>query len=111
VAADRERTTDEQGISMRTIRTVLICSGVIAHLAMAHASATEPDAAMKVARAEAQAAAGQPADASASAASDKPKRSEARSRARAMRTSGADLRYCLDRKSNYAIIRCAEGIE
>lgn len=96
---------------MRTIRTMLIFSGFLAHLAMAHASAMTPDAGTKIARTETQAAAGQPAEAGATAASDKPKRSEARSRARAMWTSKADLRYCLDRKSNDAIIRCAEGME
>lgn len=94
---------------MRTIRTMLIFSGLLAHVAIAQASAMTPDVGTKIARAETQAAAGQPADAS--AATDKPKQADARSRVRAMWTSKADLRYCLDRKSNEAIIRCAEGLE
>jgi len=96
---------------MRTIRTMLIFSGLLAHVAIAQASAMPPDVGTKIARAETQPAAGQPADASTGAAMDKPKQADARSRVRAMWTSKADLRYCLDRKSNEAIIRCAEGLE
>ena len=89
----------------------MIFSGVLAHLAMTHASAMTPDAGTKAARAESQAVADQSAAASANAAPDKPTRSGARSRVRATWTPKADRRHCLDRKSNDAIIRCAEGKE
>jgi len=112
VAADPGHATDEQGISMRTIRTTLIVSGLLAHVAMAHATTTNPDTATSAARSGTQAAV-QPADAGpgAVAAADRQKRTDARSRASSMWTSKADLRYCLDRGSNDAIIRCAEGMD
>lgn len=94
---------------MRTITTMLILSGVFAHAAIAQASTTTADAGTKIAQAATQAPAGQAAEASASAASDKPKAAKPRRHARAARATGADLRHCLDRKSNVAIIRCTEG--
>ena len=88
---------------MRTITTMLILSGVLAHAAIAQASTTTADAGTTIAPA------GQAAEASASAASDKPKAAKPRRHARAARATGADLRHCLDRKSNVATIRCTEG--
>jgi len=95
---------------MRTITTMLIFSGVFAHAAIALASTTTTaDAGTKIAQTATQGPAGQGADASASAASDKSKAAAPRRHVRAVRTTGADLRHCLDRKSNEAIIRCTEG--
>ena len=94
---------------MRTITTMLILSGVLAHAAIAQASTTTADSGTKIAQAATQAPAGQAADANASAAPDKPKAAGPRPHVRAARATGADLRHCLDRKSNEAIIRCTEG--
>lgn len=83
---------------MGTIRAVLILSAILAHSAIAQASSMA-QAVDPVTRASAG-----------GASSDRAKAPSA-PLARAGWFADVDLRYCLDRKSNEAIIRCAERRE
>lgn len=82
---------------MGTIRAVLILSAVLAHSAIAQASSTA-----------------QPADPSTRASAGGASSDRAKAPSASLRAAwfaDVDLRHCLDRKSNEAIIRCAEGRE
>lgn len=100
---------------MGVSRAVLILTAVLAHAAIAHASTAAPDRkSYPVAATASSAIPGATSALPAAGADAAPAGQKAEAPGRHVRTawfSKADLRYCLERKSNEAIIRCAEGLE
>lgn len=102
---------------MGASRAVLIFSAVLAHAAIAQASTAAPDGTSATSASAASSAATSssgataPNDAGAVTASPERKAHAPASHIRTAWFSKSDLRYCLERKSNEAIIRCAEGLE
>ena len=93
---------------MGAMRAVLILGAVLAHAAIAQASTAAPDGKPEP---MAPAASSTSANAGADAAPAERRADAPRSHVRTAWFSKADLRYCLERKSNEAIIRCAELLE
>lgn len=94
-----------EGIAMGVSRAVLILTAVLAHAAIANASTAAPDGKPEPMVSTAGSATSQ------AAAADESKAAAPRRQVRTAWFSKSDLRYCLERKSNEAIIRCAEGLE